>query len=111
MKSRIPFLLLMLLPGVMYSQQDEVSKLFSEEAPLDIKLHIGIKDVKGEKVDTVYTSSTLYYKGGDGSAWDSIKVEVRARGDFRRRECYYPPLRVKLKRRIQRALCLKVTKA
>jgi hypothetical protein len=28
-----------------------------------------------------------------------MKVEVRARGEFRRKECYYPPLRLKMKKK------------
>jgi len=98
MKILVPFPILLFVSCLVFGQ-DDVSKLFSTETPLDIKLRIGIKDVKSEKVDTVYASSTLYYKGDNGNAWDSIKVEVRARGDFRRRECYYPPLRVKMKKK------------
>ncbi|MDH4090518.1 MAG: hypothetical protein OEV74_07710 [Cyclobacteriaceae bacterium] len=93
------FLILIFVPGLLLAQQNDVSKLFLVETPLDIKLHIGVKDVKGEKIDTVYTSSMLYYKSDNNSAWDSIQIDLRARGEYRRRECYYPPLRIKMKKK------------
>jgi hypothetical protein len=89
-------LMLILIPGFIYAQKQEVAALFMDEKPIDIKLSIAIKEVKGIESDTVYTPYMMHYKNGDH--WDSIKVEVRARGNFRRKECYYPPLRVKMKK-------------
>lgn len=89
-------LFILFIPGLLFGQDMAVSKLFMDEAPLEIKLKIAIKDIKAITSDTVYTPYIMHYKNGD--VWDSIKVEVRARGEFRRRECYYPPLRVKIKK-------------
>lgn len=96
MKHRILFFALILIPGWLFSQKSDVTTLFMDDAPLDIKLSIAIKDVKAIASDTVYTTYMMHYK--NGNAWDSIKIEVRARGNFRRKECYYPPLRVKIKK-------------
>lgn len=84
------------VPGIVLAQDMDVTKLFLDESPLEIKLSIAIKDVKAITSDTVYTPYIMMYKVGD--VWDSMKVEVRARGEFRRKECYYPPLRVKIKK-------------
>lgn len=78
------------------AQSNDITPLFSQEKPLDIKLRFSVKDVKAIKVDTVYTASVLHFKTGD--SWDSIKVDIRARGNFRRANCYFPPLRVKIKK-------------
>jgi hypothetical protein len=96
MKFRVLILALILIPGMLLSQDMALTKLFMDESPLEIKLKIAIKDVKAITSDTVYTPYVMHYKNGD--TWDSIKVNVRARGEFRRRECYYPPLRVKIKK-------------
>jgi len=96
MKYRILFFTLIFIPGLLSSQDMNITKLFLDETPLDIKLSIAIKDVKAITSDTVYTPYIMYYKSG--GVWDSIKVDVRARGDYRRKECYYPPLRVKIKK-------------
>ena len=87
---------LVFIPGLLHGQKMDVTKLFLDEAPLDIKLSIAIKEVKAITNDTIYTPYVMHYKNGSG--WDSIKIEVRARGNFRRKECYYPPLRVKIKK-------------
>jgi len=83
-------------PVILFGQKQDVAKLFLDETPLEIKLSIAVKDVKAITTDTVYTPYMMYYKKGND--WDSIKIEVRARGNFRRKECYYPPLRVKMKK-------------
>lgn len=87
---------LIFVPGLLRGQKMDVTKLFLDETPLDIKLSIAIKEVKAITNDTVYTAYMMHYKTSAG--WDSIKIEVRARGNFRRKECYYPPLRVKIKK-------------
>jgi hypothetical protein len=76
--------------------QSRETALFADNSPLDIKLKISIKDVKAIKNDTIYTSSVMHYKVGD--KWDSMKIDIRARGNYRRKECYYPPLRIKIKK-------------
>ncbi len=88
--------ILLFIPGILFSQKQDVAKLFLDETPLEVKLSIAVKDVKSITTDTVYTPYMMHYK--KGNAWDSIKIEVRARGNFRRKECYYPPLRVKIKK-------------
>ena len=96
MKSYRLFLMLIFIPSVLFSQKADITELFLDETPLEIKLSIAIKDIKAIASDTVYTPYMMHYKKGNG--WDSIKIEVRARGNYRRKECYYPPLRVKIKK-------------
>ncbi len=89
-------LVLIFIPGFLFGQKGDVAQLFMDETPIDIRLSIAIKDVKAITNDTIYTPYMMHYKSGD--KWDSIKIEVRARGNYRRKECYYPPLRVKMKK-------------
>jgi len=89
-------LILVFFPGFLFSQNQEVATLFMDEQPLEIKLAISVKEVKAITSDTIYTPYMMHYK--NGNSWDSIKVEVRARGNFRRKECFFPPLRVKMKK-------------
>jgi hypothetical protein len=86
----------LLLPGLVQGQKHEVTALFQEEKSLDIKLTIPVKNVKAITNDTTYTLAMMHFKTGD--SWDSIAISVRARGNFRRKECYYPPLRVKIRK-------------
>lgn len=96
MKIRKLLLVFIVVPGLLFAQKSEVTQMFLDETLVDIKLSIPIKDIKAITSDTVYTPFTMQYK--NGSNWDSIKIEVRVRGNFRRKECYYPPLRIRIKK-------------
>lgn len=78
-------------------QAQTVPVLFQESKPLSIEFAISIREVKKNLVDSVYISAQLRYQTAEGR-WDSLPVGVRARGNFRRENCYYPPLRVKIKK-------------
>lgn len=71
--------------------------LFTSEEPITIRLNFSIKELKKNTIDTVYTASVLAYKTESGT-WDSIRIDLRARGHFRRANCSFPPLKVKIKK-------------
>lgn len=81
---------------VSYSQNNvsDPAPLFQNQEPLSIKLKMSIKDVKKNTNDSTYLESVLYYKNRS-DAYDSLHVELRARGNNRRENCYYAPLRLK----------------
>ncbi len=80
-----------------YSQNtiSEPTPLFQNQDPLSIKLKYSIKDVKKNTNDSTYIESMLYYKN-EATEYDSLKIDLRARGNNRRENCYYAPLRLKL---------------
>ena len=97
-KLTFPFLLLFFIPLVLAAQDNSVTKLFQEEKPLDIMLSFSIKEINKSTNDTVYFPSTLKYKNVEGT-WDSLPIGIRARGNFRRKNCGLPPLRIKIKKK------------
>jgi hypothetical protein len=80
-----------------YSQKATVPQIFQQQDPLAFQLTFSIRDVKKSKIDSVYFHSSMKYKVED--SWDSIPIEIRARGNFRRRNCFFPPLRLKIKKK------------
>lgn len=80
------------------AQEPEFSLLFSEDTPINIKLNISIKEVRKETNDTTYMEDVYLHYEKENSVWDSIRVEIRTRGDFRLKQCFFPPLRVKIKK-------------
>jgi hypothetical protein len=95
-----------LLTNLSYSQDKidkkrtgEISALFENQDPLPIKLLFSIKNVKKNTNDSTYVESKLYYKDKT-ELWDSLKIKLRARGNYRREKCYYIPLKLKLKKSI-----------
>ncbi|MGB5363234.1 MAG: hypothetical protein WBN17_08020, partial [Aureibaculum sp.] len=107
MKKQILYSVLLsyfLLIGNFYAQNSEssdsskeVTKLFRSEEMLPIKLSYSNKDVERNTNDSTYIKTDLSYRLEDGS-WKTLEVEIRARGNFRRKNCYFPPIKLKIKK-------------
>jgi hypothetical protein len=76
-------------------QQAETAPLFQDEQPLSAEIDISLSEIKKSKSDSIYFSTILRYKDVQG-IWDSIPITVRARGNFRRKHCFFPPMRIKI---------------
>ena len=79
------------------SQQKEIPVIFQETQPLSLRLSFSMKEVKRSESDSIFFPSHLTYKNDQGQ-WDSLEVGIRARGNFRRKHCYFPPVRLKMKK-------------
>lgn len=77
---------------------EPVQPLFRSETPLLLQLRYSNKDMKRETNDSTYLQSMIWFKEADTS-WDSLPVDLRARGNFRRVNCYFAPLKLKLKKK------------
>lgn len=75
----------------------EMPELFSTEEPLEIQMKFSIKDLRKQTNDSVYMDSFMSYRTEDGT-WDSLEIEIRTRGNFRLNNCFYPPIRLKVKK-------------
>src|SRR3954468_7428726 len=88
------FVTIVLLSGVAdVFAQTKVDSLFNLQNPLDIGLSMSIKQVRKSKEDTLYLSHKLYYRNSSG-IYDSIKIGLKGRGNFRLQQCYFPPLSI-----------------
>ncbi len=95
MKKLLLVFLLTFTWACLYGQKSGVTDLFTDEKALNLKLTLGIKELKKKTNDSVYLPGMLYVQKPDAS-WDSLKVNLRARGIFRRKTCYFPPVRIKM---------------
>lgn len=86
----------------------ETTILFKEQAILPIKLGFSNKEMKKETNDSTYLLSKLVFKNGE--QWDSLDVKIRARGNYRRAHCYFPPLKVKIKKAVAKETIFKGNK-
>ncbi|WP_194976051.1 hypothetical protein [Aquiflexum lacus] len=73
------------------------SLLFSDKEPLELELITSLNELRNSKSDTVFFSTVLKYKNEMGQ-WDSLQIELRARGNTRRKICHFPPIRIKIKK-------------
>ncbi len=77
---------------------EKVTKLFRSEAILSVKMTYSNKKVKKETNDTTYLETFLAYATENGS-WDSLNVRFMARGNYRRTNCYFAPLKFRIKKK------------
>ena len=77
------------------SQQNEIPAIFQDTQPLSLTLSLSMREINKNLNDTVYFPSNLSFKI-EPEGWDSLDIGVRARGNFRRKYCFFPPLRLKM---------------
>ena len=97
MKSFNCTVLIFLFALSVFAEKPDFSLLFSDDTPLNIRLNISVKEVRKETNDTTYMKGIMHYENETG-AWDSIPISIRTRGHFRLKECFFPPLRIKIKK-------------
>ena len=85
----------------------QLSPLFQDETPLDISFEADLSKIKHEDEDSVYFASVLSFKNADGTV-DSVRIGIRARGNFRRKHCSLPPLRIKVHKEDRQGMFSKV---
>ncbi|HRI78103.1 MAG TPA: hypothetical protein PLR06_01095 [Cyclobacteriaceae bacterium] len=54
------------LPFILNAQKSDVTPLFVDKTPLDIKLKVSFKDIKKKTNDSTYLPSVLQYKNAGG---------------------------------------------
>lgn len=72
-----------------------VLNVFSKKEPLPIKLSFQIKDIKRNTNDSTYINSSILYHLKDRTE-QSINIQIRRRGNYRLKNCYFPPVTIKL---------------
>jgi len=90
--------MLSILVVQVWAQADQ-DILFSTTDPLHIAFRLSIKTIKNEKFDTVYFKEKLYFDNIAGGS-DSIDIGVKRRGNFRLQNCYFPPLWIKIDKKL-----------
>ena len=90
-------------------KENKTSKLFRNQEALSIKLKYSNRNLKKKTNDSTYITTNLSYQNED-ETWDSLEVEIRARGNFRKDNCYYTPVKLKIKKSIAKGTVFKGNK-
>ena len=94
-----------LLPGFFLAAffqafgQHRPDPLFNTAVPVDIALSISVQQLKKSNGDSTWVSDKLYYRNKAGLN-DSLKIDLKSRGKFRLNNCYYPPLWIKIDKKV-----------
>ena len=90
------FFIILLTSSLIIAQKTE-DKFFSTNETLEAKISFTPKTLKKSTVDTIYFDTNFAYKIGD--TFQEMEIGIRARGNFRRSTCYYPPIKVDFKKK------------
>lgn len=77
--------------------ENATTPLFQDESPLSIVLRYSDKEMRRDTDDSTYLKTQLAYQNPDGE-WDSLEVGLRARGNWRRKNCFLTPVKMKIKK-------------
>jgi hypothetical protein len=87
-----------LITGILSAQNAQKSdELYKDQTPLEIKLGYSNKDLNRNTDDSTFITTPMAYL--HEGKWSEIEVNLRARGNFRRNECYFPPVKMKIKKK------------
>lgn len=70
--------------------------LFSNKKPIKIKLNYSNKNLNKNTNDSTFIKSKLIFF--EKNINKEIQVSLRARGNFRRKHCYFTPVKIKIKK-------------
>ena len=97
MKKQVFFILSFIFSFQIFAQDTEsANSLFEDQTPLKVKINYSNKEMNKKTNDSTYITTDLSYM--DGSSWKTFEVNLRARGNFRRAKCYFPPIKMKIKK-------------
>lgn len=94
----MPYLLLV---APVFGQYSKMTDLFESEEVLEMQLAFSFKEVRKKKEKKDRTPTVMLFSESKNE-WDSLAVEVRARGNFRRKTCFFPPLKIRIKKKIRK---------
>ncbi len=76
----------------------KMAPLFATQEPLEMKMSFSIKELRKKTNDSTYMDTSVEFMTEDGT-WEQVDAEIRTRGNFRLENCYYPPMRLKVKKK------------
>ncbi|HEX5170534.1 MAG TPA: hypothetical protein VFW11_15260 [Cyclobacteriaceae bacterium] len=91
------FCLSLVTGQLVFGQSEVITPLFQSKEPLHLQASGSIKFIKKNTNDSTFNSGKFSYQNQSGE-WIEMPVQTRVRGNFRLKHCYFPPLKLKLKK-------------
>ena len=88
-------LYLVALPRVSFSQSEN---LFKENLNLSVQLSFDFKELYKDTNDSTFIKSKMIFSGNDIDE-DTITARIRVRGNFRKKICYFKPMRLEIRKK------------
>ena len=94
MKTKYTLIVLILLFNRSLAQD---VPLFQSKEPVNLRITGSVKSIKKNSNDSTFvTGKFLYQKDKE---WVTVPAEARVRGNFRLKNCYFPPLKLKFNKK------------
>tara|TARA_B100001121_G_scaffold199111_1_gene174100 strand:- start:2378 stop:3412 length:1035 start_codon:yes stop_codon:yes gene_type:complete len=74
------------------------SELFSEGLDLKVQLSFDFKELYKDTNDSTFIKSDMIFSG-TGLSEDTITTRIRVRGNFRKKICYFKPMRLEIRKK------------
>lgn len=87
--------LLAVLPGTAFAA--DADPLFQADDLLEVTIEAPFREILDERHGTDYIGATLAYAEADGQQRE-MDIKIRARGNFRRENCDFPPVWLKFRK-------------
>jgi hypothetical protein len=94
MKKR--YLIIFLILSLFQAQAQDVP-LFKSKETLHIRATGSIKSIKKKSNDSTFVTGKFQYR--QDTSWITVPVQTRVRGNFRLKNCFFPPLKVKFNKK------------
>jgi len=72
--------------------------LFKTNVPVKLRATGSIKSIKKKSNDSTFITGKFEYEQDNGN-WVVIPIQARTRGNFRLKNCYFPPLKLKFNKK------------
>lgn len=89
---------LLILCVASVGRSQETNLLFASKDPIHLRASGSTKAIKKNTNDSTYTHGKFSYEI-QPEQWIDIETEARVRGNFRLKNCYFPPLKLKFKKK------------
>ena len=78
--------------------QNASTELFNDNLDLKAQLSFSFKELYKDTNDSTFIKSKMVFSG-NGIEEDSITVRIRVRGNFRKKICYFKPMRLEIRKK------------
>ena len=94
MKTKYAFIVLILLFNRSLAQD---VPLFQSQEPVNLRITGSVKSIKKNSNDSTFVAGKFMYQ--KDKEWVTVPAEARVRGNFRLKNCYFPPLKLKFNKK------------
>tara|TARA_B100000963_G_scaffold178225_1_gene154951 strand:- start:217 stop:1251 length:1035 start_codon:yes stop_codon:yes gene_type:complete len=96
--NKILFLTTLYFFTIVNNSISQENKLFSDNLDLKIQISFDFKELYKDTNDSTFIKSDMIFSGS-GINQDTITSRIRVRGNFRKKICYFKPMRIEIRKK------------